>query len=54
MWRALQRAGIAVGRDRVARLMAGHGVVGATRSERERSTIAAPLAQRLARMPILH
>jgi putative transposase len=46
LWRVLQRAGIEVGRDRVARLMGGLGLVGATRLKRVRTTIAAPLAQR--------
>ena len=46
LWRVLQRQGLDVGRDRVARLMASLGLVGATRIKRVRTTTAAPLAQR--------
>jgi putative transposase len=46
LWRALRREGIQTGRDRVARLMAALGLVGATRTRRVRTTLPAPLAQR--------
>ena len=46
LWRVLQRQGLDVGRDRVARLMSSLGLVSATRTKRVRTTIAAPLAQR--------
>ncbi len=46
LWRALRREGVDVGRDRVARLMGALGLVGASRTRRVRTTIAAPLVQR--------
>jgi putative transposase len=46
LWRALRREGLDVGRDRVARLMGALGLVGASRTRRVRTTIAAPLVQR--------
>ena len=45
-WRAVVRDGIAVGRDRTARLMRALGLAGATRSRRTRTTLAAPVAER--------
>jgi len=45
-WRVLRREGIEVGRDRVARLMRGLGLAGATRTKRIRTTRPAPLSQR--------
>jgi len=42
-WRALLREGIAVGRDRVGRLMRGLGLAGATRARHARTTIPAPV-----------
>ncbi len=46
LWRTLRRAGVAVGRDRVARLMGSLGLAGATRTKRIRTTHPAPVAQR--------
>ena len=47
MWKALKRAGVVVGRDRVKRLMRANGIVGAKRRGKPwRTTIADPLAQR--------
>jgi putative transposase len=46
VWRQLRREGIAVGRDRVARLMDELGLQGATRSRRVRTTLPAPVAER--------
>ena len=46
LWRALRREGLDVGRDRVARLMGTLGLVGATRTKRVRTTVAAPVVQR--------
>jgi putative transposase len=45
-WRVLRREGIPVGRDQVARLMRGLGLVGATRTKRIRTTRPAPIGQR--------
>ena len=45
-WRALRREGIAVGRDRVGRLMRGLGLAGATRTRRIRTTRPVPIGQR--------
>jgi len=47
MWKALGRAGVDVGRDRVKRLMRAHGIQGAKRRGKPwRTTIADPAAQR--------
>jgi len=46
LWRALRREGLDVGRDRVARLMGTLGLVGASRTKRVRTTVAAPVVQR--------
>jgi putative transposase len=46
IWRQLQREGIVVGRDRVARLMAELGIAGAVRGTTRRTTIADPAATR--------
>ena len=46
LWRALRRERLDVGRDRVARLMGTLGLVGATRTKRVRTTVAAPVVQR--------
>ena len=46
-WKALRREGVAVGRDRVKRLMRAHGIQGAKRRGKPwRTTIADPAAQR--------
>jgi len=45
-WRVLRREGIDVGRDQVARLMRGLGLVGATRTRRIRTTRPAPINAR--------
>jgi putative transposase len=45
-WRQLAREGIAVGRDRVRRLMAARGLVGLTRTRRVRTTRPAELPER--------
>ncbi len=45
-WRALRREGIAVGRDRVARLMRTLGLAGVTRMKRIRTTRPALVSQR--------
>jgi putative transposase len=46
IWRQLQREGIVVGRDRVARLMAELGIAGAVRGKTRHTTIADPAATR--------
>ena len=46
LWRQLRREGLDVGRARVARLMGTLGLVGATRTKRVRTTVAAPVVQR--------
>ena len=46
LWKAAQRAGIAGGRDQVARLMALHGIRGATRAKKRFTTKADPTAVR--------
>ena len=46
LWRAAQRAGLDVGRDRVARLMRALGIEGARRTKRVRTTRADPAAAR--------
>jgi putative transposase len=46
LWRQLQREGVAVGRDRVARLMRTLGIAGAVRGKTRRTTIADPVADR--------
>ncbi len=45
-WRVLRREGVAVGRDRVGRLMRALGLAGATRTKRIRTTRPAPIGQR--------
>jgi len=45
-WRQLLRGGVAVGRDRVARLMDELGLAGATRLKRVRTTVPAPASER--------
>ena len=44
LWRQLQREGIALGRDRVARLMAELGLSGVVRGKVKRTTLAAAVA----------
>jgi putative transposase len=46
VWRQLHREGIAVGRDRVARLMGELGIVGVVRGKTKRTTIPAETAER--------
>jgi putative transposase len=46
LWRQLRREGVAVGRDRVARLMRTLGICGAVRGEARRTTVADPAATR--------
>ena len=46
VWRQLNREGIGVGRDRVARLMHALGLEGAVRGKRKRTTMAADLEER--------
>ena len=46
LWKAAQRAGIAGGRDQVARLMAAQGIEGATRAKKRFTTKADPAAVR--------
>jgi putative transposase len=46
MWRQMDREGFDVGRDRIARLMGGLGLQGATRSRHARTTFPAPVAER--------
>lgn len=46
VWRALLRAGIFVGRDRVARLMRRMGLAGVVRGKVKRTTVPAAVAQR--------
>lgn len=46
MWRTLRGEGIAVGRDRVGRLMAELGLEGARRGKKPRTTVPAPTPQR--------
>jgi putative transposase len=46
LWRQLQREGVVVGRDRVARLMRSLGIAGAVRGKIRRTTIADPAATR--------
>ena len=46
LWRQLNREGIAVGRDRVARLMHGLGLVGAVRGKRMRTTVPSDVGAR--------
>jgi putative transposase len=46
LWRQLKREGVAVGRDRVARLMRELGLRGAVRGRVKRTTIAAAVAAR--------
>ena len=48
LWRQLRREGVAVGRDRVARLMLALGLTGAVRGKVKRTTIAAAVAARAA------
>jgi putative transposase len=48
LWRQLQREGVRVGRDRVARLMRTLGIAGAVRGKTRRTTIADPTADRAA------
>ena len=45
-WRVLNREGIAIGRDRVGRLMRTLGLAGATRTRRVRTTVPAALSAR--------
>ena len=40
LWRQLQREGVVVGRDRVARLMRALGIAGVVRGKTRRTTIA--------------
>ena len=47
LWRQLHREGIAVGRDRVARLMGELGIAGATRAKTARTTVRAKPEQPL-------
>ena len=46
LWQQLGREGVAVGRDRVARLMRSLGIAGAVRGKPRRTTIADPAADR--------
>ena len=46
LWRQLRREGIALGRDRVARLMSELGLAGVVRGKVHRTTIAAPAGVR--------
>ncbi len=46
VWRQLGREGIAVGRDRVARLMGELGIAGVVRGSKRRTTTPAPTADR--------
>jgi putative transposase len=46
LWRQLQREGVVVGRDRVARLMRTLGIAGVVRGKTRRTTIADPAATR--------
>ena len=46
VWRQLGREGIAVGRDRVARLMRELGIAGVVRGKPRRTTTPAPTADR--------
>ena len=46
LWRQLNREGVGVGRDRVARLMRELGLEGVVRGQRKRTTVAADLAER--------
>ena len=46
LWRQLQREGVAVGRDRVARLMRTLGICGVVRGKARRTTVADPAAVR--------
>jgi len=46
LWRQLQREGVAVGRDRVARLMRTLGIGGVVRGKARRTTVADPAAVR--------
>ena len=46
LWRQLQREGIKVGRDRVARLMRTLGSCGAVRGKTRRTTVAEPTTDR--------
>jgi putative transposase len=46
LWRQLQREGVAVGRDRVARLMRTLDIAGVVRGKTRRTTIADPIADR--------
>ncbi len=45
-WRVLRREGLSAGRDQVARLMRGLGLVGASRTKRTRTTRPAAVGQR--------
>jgi transposase InsO family protein len=42
LWKAAQRAGLDIGRDQVARLMAAQGLVGASRAKKRFTTKADP------------
>jgi putative transposase len=46
VWRQLNREGVPVGRDRVARLMRASGLVGVRRGKFKRTTIADPTVER--------
>ena len=46
IWRQLNREGIRVGRDRVARLMRELNLEGAVRGKRKRTTVASELNER--------
>jgi putative transposase len=46
VWRQLNREGVGVGRDRVARLMRDLGLEGVVRGQRKRTTVAADLDER--------
>jgi putative transposase len=46
VWRQLNREGVRVGRDRVARLMRALGLEGVVRGQRKRTTVAADLEER--------
>jgi putative transposase len=46
VWRQLDREGVSVGRDRVARLMRGLGIAGAVSGKTRRTTVADPVATR--------
>lgn len=46
VWRQLTREGVEVGRDRVRRLMGELGLSGATRTQKVRTTIPAPVSER--------